>query len=66
MLTNVVLCIPVFALLLVIAAFMKISSVYPEALLIGLISWPWAARALESSDVLADLQGVRQSGATER
>ena len=48
MLTNVVLCIPVFALLLVIAAFMHISGVLPEALLIGFVNWPWAARALRS------------------
>jgi peptide/nickel transport system permease protein len=48
MLTNVVLCIPVFALLLVIAAFMHISGVLPEALLIGFVNWPWAARALRA------------------
>jgi peptide/nickel transport system permease protein len=48
MLTNVVLCIPVFALLLVIAAFMKIKGVIPEALLIGFVNWPWAARALRA------------------
>jgi peptide/nickel transport system permease protein len=48
MLTNVVLCIPVFALLLVIAAFMNIKGVVPEALLIGFVNWPWAARALRS------------------
>jgi len=48
MLTNVVLCIPVFALLLVIAAFMHIKGVVPEALLIGFVNWPWAARALRA------------------
>lgn len=48
MLTNVVLCIPVFALLLVIAAFMPIKGVVPEALLIGFVNWPWAARALRA------------------
>lgn len=48
MLTNVVLCIPVFALLLVIAAFMKIKGILPEALLIGFVNWPWAARALRA------------------
>ena len=48
MLTNVVLCIPVFALLLVIAAFMSIKGVIPEALLIGFVNWPWAARALRA------------------
>jgi peptide/nickel transport system permease protein len=48
MLTNVVLCIPVFALLLVIAAFMSIKGVVPEAFLIGFVNWPWAARALRA------------------
>jgi len=48
MLTNVVLCIPVFALLLVIAAFMSIKGIIPEALLIGFVNWPWAARALRA------------------
>jgi peptide/nickel transport system permease protein len=48
MLTNVVLCIPVFALLLVIAAFMSIKGIVPEALLIGFVNWPWAARALRA------------------
>jgi peptide/nickel transport system permease protein len=48
MLTNVVLCIPVFALLLVIAAFMQIKGVVPESLLIGFVNWPWAARALRA------------------
>jgi len=48
MLTNVVLCIPVFALLLVIASFMQIKGVVPEALLIGFVNWPWAARALRA------------------
>ena len=48
MLTNVVLCIPVFALLLVIAAFMTVKNILPESLLIGLVNWPWAARALRA------------------
>jgi len=48
MLTNVVLCIPVFALLLVIASFMQIKGVVPESLLIGFVNWPWAARALRA------------------
>ena len=48
MLTNVVLCIPVFALLLVIASFMQVKGVIPESLLIGFVNWPWAARALRA------------------
>ena len=50
MITNIVLCIPVFCLLIVIAAFARnqIKGAVPEALIIGLVTWPWAARALRS------------------
>ena len=48
MLTNVVLVIPTFALLLVIAAYLQVRGVMTEALFIGLTSWPWAARALRA------------------
>jgi peptide/nickel transport system permease protein len=48
MLTNVVLVIPTFALLLVIAAYLKVRGVMTEAIFIGLTSWPWAARALRA------------------
>ena len=48
MLTNVVLVIPTFALLLVIAAYLQVRGVLPEAFFIGVTSWPWAARALRS------------------
>ncbi len=48
MITNIVLCIPVFAFLLVVASFWQMKSIMPEALLIGLVSWPWAARALRA------------------
>ncbi len=47
MLTNVVLVIPTFAVLLVIAAYLKVRGIMTESLFIGLTSWPWAARALE-------------------
>jgi peptide/nickel transport system permease protein len=47
-LTNVVLCIPVLALLLVIAVFWPMKGVVPEAIIIGLVTWPWAARALRA------------------
>jgi peptide/nickel transport system permease protein len=46
--TNVVLCLPVFALLLVIAAFMQMNGVVPESIIIGCVTWPWAARALRA------------------
>jgi peptide/nickel transport system permease protein len=48
MLTNVVLVIPTFALLLVIAAYLEVRSVWSEAVFIGVTSWPWAARAIRS------------------
>ncbi len=46
--TNVVICIPLFAILLIIGGYLKGLSVFDEALLIGLISWPWAARAIRA------------------
>ena len=48
MLTNVVLVIPTFALLLVIAAYLQVRGVLMEAVFIGITSWPWAARALRA------------------
>jgi peptide/nickel transport system permease protein len=48
MLTNVVLVIPTFALLLVIAAYLKVRGIATEGIFIGLTSWPWAARALRA------------------
>jgi peptide/nickel transport system permease protein len=48
MITNVVLVIPTFALLLVIAAYLKVRGITTEAVFIGLTSWPWAARALRA------------------
>jgi peptide/nickel transport system permease protein len=48
MITNVVLVIPTFALLLVIAAYLKVRGITTESIFIGLTSWPWAARALRA------------------
>ena len=48
MLTNVVLVIPTFAVLLIIAAYTPVRGVIPEAIFIGLTSWPWAARAIRA------------------
>jgi peptide/nickel transport system permease protein len=48
MLTNVVLVIPTFALLLVIAAYLKVRGIMMESVFIGLTSWPWAARAIRA------------------
>lgn len=48
MLTNVVLVIPTFAVLLVVAAYLSVRGLGTEALFIGLTSWPWAARAIRA------------------
>jgi len=48
MLTNVVLVIPTFAVLLVIAAYLQVRGIMMESVFIGLTSWPWAARALRA------------------
>ena len=70
MLTNVVLVIPTFALLLVIAAYLHVRGVATEAIFIGLTSWPWAARAIRAqtfSLTCRDFVGLaRLSGASSR
>ena len=47
-LTNVVLVIPTIAVLIVVAAYLSVGSLLSEAVLIGLTSWPWAARAIRA------------------
>jgi len=48
MLTNVVLVIPTLAILIIVAAYVNVHSYVTEAVLIGLTSWPWAARAVRA------------------
>ena len=48
MLTNVVLVIPTLAILIIVAAYINVHSYVTEAVLIGLTSWPWAARAVRA------------------
>ncbi len=48
MLTNVVLVIPTLAILIIVAAYVDVRSYATEAILIGLTSWPWAARAVRA------------------
>lgn len=48
MLTNVVLVIPTLAVLIIVAAYLTVNGLVPEALLIGVTSWPWAARAIRA------------------
>jgi peptide/nickel transport system permease protein len=48
MLTNVVLVIPTLAVLIVVSAYIGQGSLLGEAVLIGITSWPWAARAIRA------------------
>ena len=48
MVTNVVLVIPTLAVLLIIATYLRVRGVLPEAIFIGLFSWPWVARAIKA------------------
>ena len=48
MLTNVVLVIPTLAILIIVAAYVNVHSYADRGLLIGLTSWPWAARAIRA------------------
>lgn len=47
-LTNVVLVLPTLALLLIIAAYLKVRGVLVESIFIGCTAWPWAARAIRA------------------
>jgi peptide/nickel transport system permease protein len=67
-LTNIVLVIPAFALLLIMAAYLKVRGIMIESLFIGLTTWPWAARAIRAQTFslgsrdfvdLARLSGMR-------
>jgi len=48
MFTNVVLVIPTLAVLIIVAAYLSVGSLLAEAVLIGVTSWPWAARAIRA------------------
>lgn len=47
-LTNVVLTLPVLAVLVVLSAYVKVRGVLIESIFIGLTTWPWAARAIRA------------------
>lgn len=47
-LTNIILVIPTFALLLIISAYFEVRGLLMESIFIGLTAWPWAARAIRS------------------
>ncbi|MBE0634375.1 ABC transporter permease [Candidatus Bipolaricaulota bacterium] len=46
--TNIVLVIPTFALLLIISAYFEVRGLFMESIFIGLTAWPWAARAIRA------------------
>jgi peptide/nickel transport system permease protein len=48
MITNIVLVIPTFAILLIIAAYLKVRGILIESVFIGFTAWPWAARAVRA------------------
>ncbi len=47
-LTNIVLVIPTLAVLLIIAAYLEVRSIFTECLFIGFTAWPWTARAIRA------------------
>lgn len=47
-LTNVVLVIPALVVLLIIAAYLEVRSIFTESIFIGCFCWPWAARAIRA------------------
>jgi peptide/nickel transport system permease protein len=75
MITNIVLVLPALAVLIIVHAYLGITSVAAQAMFIGLFSWPWVARAvraqtfsLRSRDFvdLARLSGMRTGGIIRR
>jgi peptide/nickel transport system permease protein len=48
MVTNIVLVLPVLAVLMIIAAYLEVRDVQSQAVIIGLFSWPWVARAVRA------------------
>jgi len=48
LITNVVIVIPLFAMLLIVGGYLKQLTLLEEAGMIGLFAWPWAARAIRA------------------
>ncbi|WP_425467612.1 ABC transporter permease [Phytoactinopolyspora halophila] len=68
MITNIVLVLPVFVVVIVVTAYLGISNTATQALVIGLFNWTWVARAVRAQTLslrardfvdLARLSGVR-------
>ena len=66
MLTNVVLVIPTLAILIIVAAYLSVQSYATEAVLIGLTSWPWAARAIRAQTFSLEDARLRRRRAHQR
>jgi len=47
-LTNIVLVVPSFAILIIIAAYLEVRGLMMESIFIGLTAWPWTARAIRA------------------
>jgi peptide/nickel transport system permease protein len=48
MITNIILVIPVLAVLLIIAAYLEVRTILMECIIIGFTAWPWTARAIRA------------------
>lgn len=48
MFTNILLVIPVLAILIIISAYLQGVSVLSQSIIIGLFNWPWVARAVRA------------------
>ncbi len=48
MITNIMLVIPIIAVLVIISAYLRHLSVFIQALIIGSYNWPWVARAVRA------------------
>jgi len=68
--TNVVMVFPMLPLLILLAAILEERSMFLLALLIGLTSWPWAARCIRSQVLTLKERGfidvARMSGMKDR
>jgi peptide/nickel transport system permease protein len=68
--TNVVMVFPMLPLLILLAAIFEQRSMFLLALLIGLTSWPWAARCIRSQVLTLKERGfidvARMSGMKDR
>jgi peptide/nickel transport system permease protein len=47
-LTNIVLVLPVFVVLIVMSAYLGINNVVTQSVVIGVFAWPWVARAVRA------------------